>query len=171
VDTELEQVDTAPIHLYEVNRVMPDLTRDYLASRVLQERALQAAQELDTEINFVPAYWNAERYMQTEAATAVSPATDINMVLTSMSVSLNGKAENNPNLRLNITMQWVLTKYNPDNKEDEAWDAMAASYRSEQHPLSEWLADNGAQLMAEVDTGIQDSLTNAFSNLPGMSQK
>jgi hypothetical protein len=171
VDTELEQVDTAPVHLYEVNRVMPDLTQDYLASRVLQERALQAANELDTDINFVPATWKAERYVPDEASITASSATDINLVLTSMSVSLNGKAENDPNVRLNVSMQWVLTKYNPETQKDEAWDAMTASYRSEQHTLSEWLTDSGAQLMAEVDTGIQHSLTNAFSDLPGMAQR
>lgn len=171
VDTELEQVDTAPVHLYEVNRVMPDLTQDYLANRMLQERALQTVQELDTEINFVPATWNNERYIPDKAATSVSTATDINLVLTSMSVSLNGKAENDPNVSLNVSMQWVLTKYNPETQKDEAWDSMTASYRSEQYPLSEWLADSGVQLMAEVDTGIQHSLTYSFSDLPNMAQR
>jgi hypothetical protein len=66
-------------------------------------------------------------------------------------------------------MQWVLTKYNPETQKDEAWDAMTANYRSEEHTLSEWLADSGSQLMAEVDTGIQHSLTNALSNLPSMA--
>ncbi len=88
-----------------------------------------------------------------------------------MSVSLNGKAENNPNVRLNVSMQWVLTKYNPETQNDEAWDAMTASYKSEQHLLSEWLTDSGALLMAEVDTGIQYSLTDAFSDLPSMAQR
>ena len=48
IDRGEQQVDTAQVHLYEINRVLPDLTRQYLASSVLQARALQAASGMDT---------------------------------------------------------------------------------------------------------------------------
>ena len=170
VDTQ-EQVDAAQIHLYEVNQVLPDLTQDYLDSHVLQERALQIVREQDTEIDFVPAAWDGERYAPADATTSMVPPMDINLVLTAMNVSLNGKAKDDPKVILNVVMQWTLTKYNPETQNDEVWDAMSASYESDKHRLSEWLAYDGALLMAEVDTGIENSLTNAFSDLPRMTQR
>ena len=166
-----EQVDAAPLHLYEVNQVLPDLTQDYLDSHVLQERALQVVRKQDTAIDFVPAAWDGERYAPADATTFMAPPMDINLVLTAMNVSLNGKAKDDPKVILNVVMQWTLTKYNPETQNDEVWDAMSASYESDKRRLSEWLAYDGALLMAEVDTGIENSLTNAFSDLPRMTQR
>jgi len=33
------------------------------------------------------------------------------------------------------------------------------------HQVSEWLADEGALLKAQVNEGLEESLTNAFSDL------
>jgi hypothetical protein len=167
VDTQ-ERVEVAPVHLYEINQVLPGLTQDYLASPVLQERALQIVRGHDNAVTFVPAAWNGERHAPAEAATSMAPTTDINLVLTDMSVSLNGKAKDDPDLILNIVMHWSLTRYNPETHNDEAWDAMSARYESEKYQLSEWLADDGALLKAAVDTGIGKSMTSAFSKLPRM---
>jgi hypothetical protein len=169
-DTQ-EQVATAPVHLYEVNRVLPDLTQYYLASPVLQARALRFVREQGAAVNFVPATWDGERYAPVDAATSTAPKTDVNLVLTEMSVSLNGKAKDDPNLILSIVMQWALTKYDPDTHADEVWDAMSASYESNQHQLSEWLAVDGTLLKEEVNTGIGQSLTHAFSDLPRMARR
>jgi len=166
VDTQ-EQVQTAPVHLYEVNRILPDIKRDYLTSTALQGRALQIARLQDTEIDFEPAAWNGERYVLTDSIKLI---TDTNLALTTMNLSLNGKAEDDPLLTLNIDMQWDLTKYNPETKIDETWDAMTASYESRKHRLSEWLSDGGALLRAEVDAGIEYSLKNAFIDLPRMAR-
>jgi hypothetical protein len=87
-----------------------------------------------------------------------------------MNISLNGKAEDDPLLTLNINMQWDLTKYNHETKNDETWDAMIANYESRKHRLSEWLSDGGALLRTEVDTGIEYSLKNAFTDLPRMAR-
>jgi len=152
VDSQ-EQVATAPVHLYEVNRVLPGLTQDYLASPVLQARALQFVREQATAVDFVPAVWNGERYAPVAAATPMAPTTDVNLVLTGMNVSLNGKAKDDPNLILSIVMHWALTKYDPDTQTDEVWDAMSAAYESKQHRLSEWLTDGGALLKGEVIRG------------------
>jgi len=170
VDSQ-EQVATAPVHLYEVNRVLPDLTQYYLASPVLQARALRFVREQGAEVNFVPAVWDGERYAPVGAATSMAPTTDVNLVLTEMSVSLNGKAKDDPNLILSIVMQWALTKYDPDTQTDEIWDAMSASYVSKQHQLSEWLTGDGALLKEKVNTGIGESLTDAFSDLPRMVRR
>ena len=166
VDTQ-ERVQTAPLHLYEVDRVLPDLKRDYLAEEVLQDRALHIARKQETDINFVPAAWNDKRYAPTESMV---PITDINIVLTVMNVSLSGKAKEDPNVILNVDMQWSLTKYIPETQSDEVWDVMRSSYESKRHRLSEWLAEDGALLQTEVDRGIEHSLTNSFSGLPGMIQ-
>ena len=169
VDTQ-EQVDAAQLHLYEVNQVLPALTQEYLTSPVLQERALQTIRVHGTAINFVPAAWDGERYAQADSAASMAQTTDINLVLTAMSVSLSGKAKDDPNVILNVDMQWVLSKYNPETRSDEVWDAMTASYESKKYLLSGWLADDGALLRTEVDKGIENSLANAFSDLPRMSQ-
>lgn len=164
VDTQ-EQVQTAPVHLYEVSHILPEIKKDYLTSTALQERALQMARLQDTEIDFEPAAWNGERYVLTDSIKLIS---DTNLALTTMNVSLTGKAEDDPLLTLNIDMQWNLTKYNVETKSDETWDAMTANYESRKHRLSEWLSDGGALLKAEVDTGIEYSLKNAFTDLPRM---
>jgi hypothetical protein len=166
VDTQ-EQVQTAPVHLYEVSHILPDIKQDYLTSTALQGRALQIARLQDTEIDFEPAAWNGERYVLTDSIKLI---TDTNLALTTMNISLNGKAEDDPLLTLNINMQWDLTKYNHETKNDETWDAMIANYESRKHRLSEWLSDGGALLRTEVDTGIEYSLKNAFTDLPRMAR-
>jgi len=168
VDTQ-EPVDAAPVHVYEVNQVLPDLTQGYLASPVLQKRALQMVREQDTRVDFVPASWNGHRYAPSDLANAESPGTNVNLVLTAMSVSMNGKAKEDPKLILEIDMLWSVTKYNPETGEDEVWDSMSATYQSKQHRLSKWLADDGRLLKTEANTGLGQVLTYAFSDLPKMA--
>ena len=164
------QPDIAPIHRYEVSRLLPDLKRDYLASSVLRERALQTARAQGTGINFVPAAWNGDRYARI-AATGSSPAvTDVNLVLTAMSLSLDGEAKEDQTVLLKFGMQWTLTKFDPTTRNDQVWDAMSAGYQSSERRLSEWLDDNGALLKSEVESALEKSLTDAFSDLPSMAQ-
>ena len=87
-----------------------------------------------------------------------------------MNVSLSGKAKDDPKVVLNVNMQWSLTKFNHETQSDEVWDAIASSYESKQHRLSEWLAEGGVLLQAEIDRGIEHTLTNSFSEIPGMTQ-
>lgn len=170
VDTQ-EPVDAAPLHLYEVNQVLPELTQDYLASPVLQTRALHMVRDQDTPVNFVPAAWNGQRYAPSDVANAESPGTNVNLVLTAMSVSMNGKAMEDPKLILKIDARWAITKYNPETGEDEVWDAMSATYQSKKHRLSKWLADDGRLLRSEANTGLGEVLTYAFSDLPKMAAR
>lgn len=170
VDTQ-EQVEAAPVHLYEVNRVLPALTQEYLASAVLQKRALQIVREQGTPVTFVPASWNGQRYMPNELVEGEKPDTEINLVLTEMSVSMKGKAKEDPKLILIIHMQWALTKWNPETQADEVWDALSASYESRKYRLSKWMADDGMLLEAETNAGLQIALTYAFVDLPAMAEK
>ncbi len=165
------QVDIASVHRYEVSQVLPDLQRDYLASSVLRQRALRTVLAQGTGIDFVPAAWNGDRYARITAATSSPAATDVNLVLTAMSLSLDAKEKHDQTVVLNIGMQWALTKYDPVTRNDQVWDAMSASYRSRERRLSEWLNDNGALLKAEVDSGLEKSLSEAFSDLPSMAQR
>ena len=162
VETQ-EKVKTAQLHLYEVNQVLPDIKENYLAMPVLQRRALQIARTQGNEINYEPAAWNGERYVLTDSTELI---TDTNLVLKSMNITLNGKANDDPVLTLHIDMQWDLTKYNPETRSDEAWDSKTATYKTKKRRLSEWLADGGVLLRKEVDTGIDHSLNNAFNDLP-----
>lgn len=168
VDTQ-EPVDAAPLHVYEVNQVLPELTDDYLASPVLQARALHMVRDQGTPVNFVPASWNGQRYAPTALAYREDPGTDVNLVLTAMRVSMNGKAKEDPKLILRIDVRWALTRYNPETQEDEVWDAMAASHESKRHRLSKWLANDGELLKKEANTGLHAVLTYAFSDLPQMA--
>ncbi|UCG71614.1 MAG: hypothetical protein JSV45_10115 [Chromatiales bacterium] len=168
VDTQ-EPVDAAPLHLYEVNQVLPELTQDYLASPVLQARALHMVLDQGTPVNFVPASWNGQRYAPTAVAYHEDRGTDVNLVLTEMHVSMNGKAKEDPKLIFRIDVRWSLTRYNPETQEDEVWDAMPASYESKRHRLSKWLANDGELLKEEANTGLHTVLTYAFSDLPGMA--
>ena len=162
VDTQ-EKVKTAQLHLYEVNQVLPDIKENYLVMPVLQRRALQIARTQGNEIKYEPAAWNGERYVLTDSEELI---TDTNLVLKSMNITLNGKADDDPVLTLHIDMQWDLTKYNPETRSDEAWDSKTATYKTKKRRLSEWLADGGVLLRKEVDTGIDHSLNNAFTDLP-----
>ena len=168
VDTQ-EPVDAAPLHLYEVNQVLPELTQDYLAGPVLQVRALHMVRDQGTPVNFVPASWNGERYAPTADAYRKDPGTDVNLVLTEMRVSMNGKAKEDPKLIFRIDVRWALTRYNPETQEDEVWDAMAASYESRRHRLSKWLVNDGELLKEEANTGLNWVLAQAFSDLPKMA--
>jgi len=168
VDTQ-EQVTTAPVHLYEVNQVLPGLQRDYLESPVLQARALQSLHSASTVSRFVPADWNGTRYAPVD--TASSPVTDVNLVLALFSVSLNGKAKDDPRLSLHIGMTWNLTAYNPEEHIDEAREALSGHYVSREYPLSRWLADDGALLKTELATGLDAALDAAFAGLPNLPRR
>ena len=145
--------------------MLPDIKENYLAKPVLQRRALQVAGTQGNQINYEPAAWNGERYVLTDSAELI---TDINLVLKSMKITLDGKAKDDPVLSLHIDMQWDLTIYNPETRNDEAWDSKTATYKTKKRRLSEWLADGGVLLREEVDTGIDHSLNSAFTDLPGM---
>lgn len=166
IDTQ-EKVKTTQLHLYEVNQVLPEIKEDYLARTALQSRALQIARIHGNEVIYEPAVWNGERYVLTDSEKLV---TDTNLVLKTMNIALNGKAKDDPVLTLYIDMQWDLNKYNPETGNDEAWDAMTASYKSKKRRLSEWLADGGALLRKEVETGIDHSLDYTFTDLPRIAQ-
>lgn len=158
-----ESVAAVPAEHYEVGSVLPALMQEQLSRPALRARALQVARAQDTGIHFVPAEWDGKRYVPPAAGP-----TDVNLVLSSLSVSLQGKDEDDANVGLDVDMHWLLTRYSPKTRTDEVWDALPARYESAQHPLSEWLADDGVLLKTAVDAGIEKTLTDAFAVLPDM---
>ena len=164
VDTQ-EQVEVAPVHLYEVNKVLPALQLDYLTRSDLEERTLRLVRQENPTINFVPAVPDGDRYSLGKAAQPGGPYTDVNLVLSELRVLFAGKAENDPRVTLTVHSQWTLTRYDAATNPNNAWDVLAGGYESKKHPLSEWLADEGALLKAQVNEGLEESLTNAFSDL------
>jgi len=164
VDTQ-EQVKVAPVHLYEVNKVLPALQRDYLTRPDLEERVLRLVREQNPTIIFLPAVPNGDRYILDDTVQPVAPYTDINLVLSEFSVVFAGKAKDDPRVTLTVHTQWTLTKYDASTNLNSTWDVLDGRYVSTKHPLSEWLADEGALIKARVDEGLEESLTNAFSDL------
>jgi hypothetical protein len=161
VDTQ-EQVKAAPVHIYEVNKVLPDLQNNYLTNADLENRALRLVRRQFPSINFVTAEPDGERYrFVTEENTGTSYS-DVNLVLSDFHVQLAGKAKNDPNLRLSIHTRWVLRKYDSSAHQTADWDIVEGNYQTEKYELSEWLADDGALLRSHLDSGIKSSFNGAF---------
>ena len=164
-------IESAPVHLYEVNQVLPDITQRYLANEALESRALTIMRNQGTPIQFVPATWNGERYVESPDEKSMPAASATNLVLSEMTISISGKAKEDPKLRFIVYMQWALTKYNPETNDDEIWDLMSSSYTSKQHKLSQWMENNGALLKHEVDSGLTTTLAESMSVLPTMTKR
>lgn len=170
VDTQ-EQVETAPLHLYEVNTVLPALQRGYLANADLEKRALRLARRQIPATHFVPAEPDGDRYRPVTTGDTRVSYTDVNLVLSDLRVQFAGKAENDPNVRLTVYTQWSLTKYDASTNRSADWDVLTGSYQSQRHALSEWLADDGALLMSQVNEGLEVSLSSAFAALAPETQE
>jgi hypothetical protein len=166
-----KEVRDPPAYLYEFNMVLPDLKEQYLASPILQQRALRLLKAQGTRLDFVPAAWDGKRYGPLDTQERPSLPTDVNLVLTGLSIIVSGKAKENPKLTLTVAMQWSLTKYNSETKSDEIWDAWEYSYESKRLRLSKWLADDGARLKRELDKGLGSVMASTFVDLPRMSRR
>lgn len=166
-----DPIDAAPVHLYAVNQILPDLIREHLSSEILETRALQTVRSEQTPIEFVPASWDGARYAAVEQVITDRPATGVYLVLSAMNVSLKGKAKEDPKISLSIGMQWSVTRYNQETQKDEIWDAWPADYESKKFRLSKWLDNDAALLKAEMDKGIQQTLDSSFSKLPQMARR
>ena len=164
-----EQVEVAPVHLYEINKVLLALQHDYLAMPDVEERTLRLVRQLNPGINFVPAVPNGNRYSPGKTAQPGGQNTDVNLVLSELRVLFAGKAEDDPRITLTVHTQWTLTKYDAATNLNGNWDVLTGNYESKKHLLSEWLADDGALLKARVDEGLEVSLTHAFSDLGGQT--
>jgi hypothetical protein len=164
VDTQ-EKVTAAPVHLYEVNQVLPALQREYLTNADLQQRALRLVRLQVPDISFVPADPDGDRYrLATQESTGASYS-DVNLVLSDFRVQLVGKAENDPKVALSIYTKWSLTKYDPVTNLNPDWDVLEGKYESEKYELTEWLADEGVLVKSHLDSGLESSFNSAFAAL------
>lgn len=166
VDSQ-EQVEVAPVHLHAVNKVLPSLQRDYLIEPRFEERVLRRLHRQNPDYHFSRAVRDGGRYRLEEAVASGARYTDVNLVLSEFQVFLAGKAENEPQVGLNIRIEWALTRYDAPSETGSALRVLSGAYQSEKHPLSEWLADDGALLKRQVNEGLEASLTHAFSDLTG----
>ena len=164
VDTQ-EQVEVAALHRYEVNKVLPALQRDYLTRSDLEERALRLVRQRNPAISFMPAASEGKRYRLVAKEELKGPYTDVNLVLSDLRVQFTGKAKNDPKIALIVHTQWALKRYDSSTNLNSNWDVLTGDYQSTKHRLSEWLDDNASLLMSEIDKGLDESLTNAFSSL------
>ena len=164
VDTQ-EQVKAAPVHIFEVNKVLPSLQHDYLTNANLEERALRLAGRQFPSIDFITAEPDGDRYRLVKNDPSGASYSDVSLVLSDFHMQLEGKAENDPNLSLSIFTQWLLKRYDSSTGITDDWDIVEGNYQSEKYELSVWLADNGALLRSHVNDGIESSFKNAFSAL------
>jgi hypothetical protein len=164
VDTQ-ERVEVAPVHLYEVNKVLPTLQRSYLARSDLEERTLRLARQRNPAIRFMPAASAGHRYRLVAGENLNGAYTDVNLVLSDLRVQFLGKARNDPKIALTVHTKWALKRYDSSTKLNSDWDVLTGEYQSKKHLLSEWLDEDGSLLMSEIDKGLDQSLTNAFSSL------
>ena len=164
VDTQ-KKVAAAPVHLYELNQVLPTLQREYLSNADLQQRALRLVRLQVPATNFIPAEPDGDRYrLVTQESTGASYS-DVTLVLSDFRVQLEGKAENDPKVALSIYVQWSLRKYDPVTNLNPDWDVIEGKYQSKRYELSEWLADDGALLKSHLDNGLESSFNSAFATL------
>lgn len=164
VDTQ-ERVEVAPVHLYDVNKVLPALHRSYFAKSDLEKRTLRLVRRRNPAISFMPAASEGNRYRLVAEEKLKGPYTDVNLVLSDLRVQFVGKAKNDPKIALIIHTQWALKRYDSSTNLNSNWDILTGDYQSKKHRLSEWLDEDGSLLMTEVDKGLDESLINAFSNL------
>jgi len=164
VDTQ-ERVEVAPVHLYEVNKVLPALQRSYFERADLEERTLRLVRRRNPAISFMPAASEGGRYCLVIDGKREGSYTDVNLVLSDLRVEFAGKAENDPKIALTVHTQWALKKYDSSTNLNSDWDVLTGDYQSKQYRLSEWLDDDGSLLMSEVNKGLDASLTSAFSSL------
>jgi hypothetical protein len=164
VDTQ-ERVEVAPVHSYEVNKVLPALQRSYLARSDLEERTLRLVRQRNPAISFMPAASEKNRYRLVAKEKPKGAYTDVNLVLSDLRVQFVGKAMNDPKIALTVHTQWALKRYDSSTNLNSNWDVLTGDYQSTKHRLSEWLDDNASLLMSEIDKGLDESLTNAFSSL------
>jgi len=164
VDTQ-EKVAAAPVHIYEVNQVLPNLQREYLSNTDLQQRALKLVRLQIPDINFIPAEPDGDRYrLVTQEGTEASYS-DVTLVLSDFRVQLDGKAKNDPKVALSIYVQWSLRKYDAVTNLNPDWDVHEGKYESKKYALSEWLTDDGALLKSHLDKGLESSFNSAFAAL------
>ena len=166
VDSQ-EQVAVAPVHLHEVNKILPALQRDYLARTDLEARTLRLVSQENPSIYFVTVVPDGKRYTLGPGGVY----TNVNLVLSELAVVLAGKAKDDPRLTLSVRTQWALTTYDASANLNNTSGIHAGSYESNKHPLSEWLAGEGALLRSQLDKGLEESLTSAFESLAVGTEK
>jgi hypothetical protein len=164
VDTQ-EKVAAAPVHLYEVNQVLPTLQREYLSNAELEQRALRLVRLQLPASNFIPAEPDGDRYRLVTQEGNGAPYSDVNLVLSDFRVQLEGKAENDPKVALSIHARWSLTKYDPSTNANAEWDVLEGKYQSKRYELSDWLSDDGALLKNDLENGLESSFNSAFAGL------
>jgi hypothetical protein len=164
VDTQ-ERVEVAPVHLYEVNKMLPALQNTYLERTDLEARALRLLRQRNPDVSFMPATSEGNRYRLVTKENLTRPYTDVNLVLTDLRFQFVGKAKDDPDVALMIHTQWVLEQYDSSTNLKSDWDVLTGEYQSKKHLLSEWKNNGSSLLISEIDKGLEKSLTEAFSRL------
>ncbi|MDJ0871862.1 MAG: hypothetical protein QNJ87_08830 [Gammaproteobacteria bacterium] len=170
VDTRA-QVEMAPAHRYEVNKVLPSLQDDHFTRTVLERRILRLPQQQNPNICYAPVVKDRERFRLRDPLEAGEPYTAVNLGLSELRVLLAGKQADDPRVRLSVRTQWELTKYDVSSNSNIAWDIFSATYKSKRRPLSEWLANYGALLKSHANEGLEQSFTDALSELQSNAKK
>jgi len=169
-DTQ-ENVAVSPAHRYKMNQVLTALQRESLSNANLQQRALRLLRLQVSDINFIPAEQEGDRYRWITQESTGASYSDVTLVLSDLRVQLEGKAENDPKVALSIYAQWSLRKYDAETELNPDWGVREGKYQSKRYKLSEWLADDGTLLKSHLDTGLESSFNSAFRALAPESEE
>lgn len=160
-----ERVEVAPAHVYKVNRVLPDWQHDYLSKADLERRAIRLVQLKFPDVKFNPAEPDGDRYRFVANNTAETKYSDINLVLTGLSIRLEGKRDDEPKVMLLVDATWLFTNNHPSMTTDIQNETFEGHYQSERFLLSEWLDEDGELLKDQINNGIESTFNSAFAAL------
>ena len=160
-----ERVEVTPTQIYDVNKVILDMQHDYLTKADLEDRAMRLVRKKIPDINIIPAEPHGDRYSFVADDITETKYSDSNLVLTGLSVRLEGKREDQPKVALFVDATWLLAKNDTSTKSNVEDSIVEGSYQSEYFFLSEWLTEDGAFLKDYINNGLEYSFNSAFATL------
>jgi hypothetical protein len=160
-----ERVAIDATQIYGVKRALQDIQDDYLTKENLEKRALRLVRRNIPDVKIIPVEPEEDRYRFVENHFSETKYSDINLLLTSLNIRLEGKREDQPKVALFVDTTWLLTKNDSSMTNSLEFNVVEGSYQSEYFYLSEWLAEDGAILTDHIDAGLDDSFNGAFTDL------
>lgn len=160
-----ERVAIDATQIYGVKRALQDIQDDYLTKENLEKRALRLVRRNIPDVKIIPVEPEEDRYRFVENHFSETKYSDINLLLTSLNIRLEGKREDQPKVALFVDTTWLLTKNDSSMTNNLEFNVVEGSYQSEYFYLSEWLAEDGAILTDHIDAGLDDSFNGAFTDL------
>lgn len=160
-----ERVAIDATQIYGVKRALQDIQDDYLTKNNLEKRAIRVVRRNIPDVKIIPVEPDEDRYRFVENHFSETKYSDINLLLTSLNIRLEGKREDQPKASLFVDTTWLLTKNDSSMTSNVEFNVVEGSYQSEYFYLSEWLAEDGTLLTDHIGSGLDYSFNRAFTDL------